>query len=255
MHSKYSFDGAKDGTAEIDVIVKTAIERGLSEIAICDHCDIDDILDGIYEPYPKDEIRADILAAKKKYSGKIKINYGIELGEPHVRPDEATALIDECGFDFVIGSLHNLRGYPDFAFLRYTEMTPEHIDWLARRNISELCEIARFPKIDTLAHITYMGRYFANDGIDYDFMKHETAWRELFHIIIENGIALEVNTSCLRKASIPEGKRKFMPDADLLRLYFDCSGTRLTLGSDAHTAKDIAAGFEEAGQMISKQIG
>ena len=50
VHTKYSFDGATDGSGEIDTIIETAIARGVNEISLTDHCDIDDILDGIYLP-------------------------------------------------------------------------------------------------------------------------------------------------------------------------------------------------------------
>ena len=246
VHSKYSFDGARDGSGEPDALAEAAIARGLREIAVCDHCDIDDILDGIYPPYPRREIADSICAAKEKYAGRLKIDYGIELGQPHARPDEARALIRECGFDFVLGSLHNLRGYPDFAFLKYEEMTPEHIDLLVRRAISEQCEIARFEGINALAHITYIGRYLARSGVKFDFMQYEERWRELFHILIENGIALEVNTSGLRRGDIT------MPGEELISLYFDCGGELLTLGSDAHTARDVGADLSRADDMIGE---
>ena len=116
----------------------------LNTIALCDHCDIDDILDGIYPPYPADEICRAVTAVRDKYAGRLEILYGIELGQPHARPEESKRLLEKYNFDFVIGSLHNLRNYPDFCFLRYDVMTYEHIDLLVRRSIDELCEVARF---------------------------------------------------------------------------------------------------------------
>jgi histidinol-phosphatase (PHP family) len=244
IHSKYSFDGDKKGGGEIDIIAETAIERHIDEISICDHCDIDGVLEGIYPPYPKNEIAEAISAAKEKYSGRLKINYGIELGQPHTREREARKLLDECTFDFVLGSLHNLSGYPDFCFLKYEKMQPSHIDLLVKRSISEQCEIACFPGISSLAHITYIGRYLNQSGINYDFMRYEDDWRKLFHILIENGIALEINTSGLRRGSIT------MPGRELIALYKDCGGKKFTLGSDAHTACDIGANFDEAFELI-----
>lgn len=240
-HSRYSFDGDKSPAGDIDAMAEAAISAGLRGIAITDHCDIDGVLDGYYPKYDKEEIRRDVLAAKEKYAGKLGILYGIELGQPHAKPEEARRLLDECRFEYVLGSLHNLRGVPDFSFFHYGKMEPEVIDHFMSRAVDELCEIARFPGITTMAHITYPARYMRQDGVKYDFLKFEKKWRELFHIMIENGLNLEINTSGLRKPN--DGKT--MPESDLIALYKDQGGKRFVLGSDAHTSGDIGKGLAE----------
>lgn len=241
-HSRYSFDGDKSPAGDIDEMARAAISAGLRGIAITDHCDIDGVLDGYYPKYDKEEIRRDVLAAKEKYAGKLEILYGIELGQPHAKPEEARRLLDECRFEYVLGSLHNLRGVPDFSFFHYGKMEPEVIDHFMNRAVGELCEIARFPGITTMAHITYPARYMRQDGVKYDFLKFEKKWRELFHIMIENGLNLEINTSGLRKPN--DGKT--MPESDLIALYKDQGGKRFVLGSDAHTSGDIGKGLADA---------
>lgn len=245
-HSRYSFDGDKTPAGEIDAMAKAAISAGLRGIAVTDHCDIDGVLDGYYPKYDKEEIRRDVFAAKEKYAGKLGILYGIELGQPHAKPEEARRLLDECRFEYVLGSLHNLRGVPDFSFFHYGKMEPEVIDHFIGRAVDELCEIARFPGITTMAHITYPARYMRQDGVKYDFLKFEKKWRELFHIMIENGLNLEINTSGLRKPN--DGKT--MPESDLIALYKDQGGKRFTLGSDAHTSGDIGKGLAEGLEKI-----
>lgn len=240
-HSRYSFDGDKTPAGEIDAMAKAAISAGLRGIAVTDHCDIDGVLDGYYPKYDKEEIRRDVFAAKEKYAGKLEILYGIELGQPHARAEESKKLLEECRFEYVLGSLHNLRGVPDFSFFHYGKMEPEVIDHFMNRAVDELCEIARFSGITTMAHITYPARYMRQDGVNYDFLKFEKKWRELFHIMIENGLNLEINTSGLRKPN--DGKT--MPESDLIALYKDQGGKRFVLGSDAHTSGDIGKGLAE----------
>ena len=245
-HSRYSFDGDKTPAGEIDAMAKAAISAGLRGLAVTDHCDIDGVLDGYYPKYDKEEIRRDVLAAKEKYAGKLGILYGIELGQPHAKPEEARRLLDECRFEYVLGSLHNLRGVPDFSFFHYGKMEPEVIDHFMSRAVDELCEIARFPGITTMAHITYPARYMRQDGVKYDFLKFEKKWRELFHIMIENGLNLVKTTRGLRKPN--DGKT--MPESDLIALYKDQGGKRFTLGSDAHTSGDIGKGLAEGFEKI-----
>lgn len=240
VHTKYSFDGPKDTMGEVDTIIETAIARGVNEISLCDHCDIDDILDGIYPPFEADVIKTDILRAKEKYKGKIQINYGVELGQAHARREEATALMEKQSFDFIIGSLHNLRGYPDFAFLKMDLMCDEHIEYLMRRTISELSELVDFSCFATLAHITYIQRYLTMCERPFDHKKYADDFELLFKKMISTGTALEINTSGLRKNSIT------MPGYELCALYRECGGELITLGSDSHGAADVACGIEEA---------
>ena len=247
-HTKFSFDGAKDGSGEPAAVAKAALDAGLSAIALTDHCDIDDIIEGIYPTYPADEIFREVERVKSDFDGKLSILRGIELGEPHVYPAEARKLLSEQNYDFVLGSLHNLRGYPDFYFLKFDRMEQLQIDYLVRRAISEQLEIVNFEwngrHIDSLAHITYIGRYLDECGASCDFLRFEPEWRRLFHAMIENDVALELNTSGLRKGG------RLMPTPELVKLYIDCGGKRFTLGSDAHTARDVGKNLADAAELL-----
>ncbi len=246
VHTKYSFDGDKGHHGEIGAVIEAAISRGVSEISITDHLDIDGILDGIYPPYEADAVKNDVFAAKEKYKGKIRVNYGVELGQPHARKAEAEALLEKQGFDFVIGSLHNLRGCPDFYFLKMDLMCDEQIDYLIKQNISELLEIADFPGITTVAHITYIERYLTACKKPFSYERYADGFEKLFRKLIDNGISMEINTSGLRKGGIT------MPGCELCALYRDCGGKLITIGSDAHRIEDIGAGIEETAAMLRK---
>ena len=248
VHTKFSFDGAADGSGEPEAVADAAIAAGLRAIALTDHCDIDDVLDGIYPPYPAGAIHSAVERLKADFSGRLEILRGIELGEPHARPDEAKKLLSERNFDFVIGSLHNLRGYPDFYFLRFERMEEMQLVHIARRMINELRDIVEFEynfrHIDSLAHITYMSRYLDECGVEFDLTRFDAEWRGLFRSMIDCGVALEINTSGLRKGG------KLMPDAPLVSLYADTGGRLFTLGSDAHTARDVGKNLLDAAKLI-----
>ena len=242
VHTHFSHDVPTLPETQLDAIAQAAIEKGLSQIAICDHCDFDIIKDGLCAPYQRDAIQREILSAKEKYEGRLKILWGIELGQAHAFPNEAKALITSCPFDYVLGSLHALRDNPDLCYLNYEKLlhSPAVLKDLTKKVISEMTEIAALPYLDTLAHITYIGRYIAEVGGNFDFLMFEKEWRALFHILIENGTALEVNTSGMSAG------RPAMPDADLIRLYFDCGGKDIVLGSDAHRVQNVGASFDAA---------
>lgn len=244
-HSMYSFDSEADP----DEICLAAIERNIERIAITDHCDIDCIEAGFYSIYDASTAREHILSVKSKYADKLDVLFGVELGGAHVCPDLSAELVRKYKFDFVLGSLHNLKDVPDFSFIDYTEMPMALIIDLMRRNISELCEIARLPFINSIAHITYPYRYIRACGKQIEFSELYGEFSELFELIIRNGKALEVNTSPYRK-NIADT----MPEKELMELYFSLGGRIITVGSDAHTPVDLGAGTHEALHTL-KSIG
>ncbi|MBE6613665.1 MAG: histidinol-phosphatase HisJ family protein, partial [Ruminococcaceae bacterium] len=246
VHTLHSFDGARDGSGEVSAVIDAAIAAGVNELSLCDHCDIDDVLDGIYPPFDAEAIRDDILSTREKYAGKIRVNFGVELGQAHARREEANALLDRMGYDFVIGSLHNLRAYPDFSLIKYDHMDVRQIHYLMRRMLSETMELIDFGRFSTLAHITYIQRYLTIHGRDFPWREYRDEFEKLFRAVIDKGLSLECNTSGLRRNSIT------MPGYDLLAMYRECGGERITLGSDAHTARDVGKGIEEAAAELRR---
>ena len=114
--------------------------------------------------------------------------------------------------------------------------------------INELKGIVEFEynlrHIDSLAHITYMSRYLDECGVKFDLTRFEHEWRGLFRTMIDCGVALEINTSGLRKGG------RLMPDASLVSLYVDTGGRLFTLGSDAHTARDVGKNLVDAAELV-----
>ena len=244
-HTSFSFDSEEDPRQ----LCENAVKRGITHLAITDHCDYDCILDGLYEPYLADKAKKTVFSLKKEYEGRLEIIYGIELGGAHAVTKEAESLVKEYGFEFVLGSLHNLRGVPDFYFMNFANMPDGLIDSLVKRNIEELCEIANLPFVDSVAHVTYPLRYAKAQGKTADLNKWKNGFERLFSLIIENGKALEVNTSPYRK-----GIADTMPEKELLALYKKMGGERITLGSDAHIADGVGDGITEAAATL-KELG
>ena len=244
-HTAFSFDSESDPHK----LCENAIHRGITHLAITDHCDLDCILSGLYEPYLADKAKETVFSLKNEYKDRLEITYGIELGGAHAVPKEAEELVNRYCFEFVLGSLHNLRNVPDFYFMNFKDMPDGLIESLVNRNISELCEIAELPFIDSVAHITYPLRYVKAFGRNFDIEKHHESFEKLLKLIIKNGKALEVNTSPYRK-----GIADTMPERELLELYRKLGGTRITLGSDAHTADGVGDGILEAATTL-KDLG
>ena len=242
-HTYFSFDGELDSTPE--ALCRRALEAGISDICITDHCDIDCESEGLYPAYRHEEAFAEMLRAKEKFRGRVNLCLGIELGNPHHAPDEAAKVLAAHPYEFVIGSLHNLKDMPDFCMFRYEMMTPEWIDRLFSKALDEQMELCRFPGIHTLGHSTYMHRYLTVAGIKFDFAPYRDRFVALFEELIRRDVALEVNVSTLWK-----GYGFAMPDREVLQLYKSFGGELVTIGSDAHAPENVGNCISDGSRLL-----
>ena len=245
IHTHFSFDG--DPGATVRAICRAALARGVKEITVTDHCDINGEVEGIYPHYEMEQARDEVLAARAEFAGQLIVNWGVELGQPHQYPREAAALIEAGNFDFVLGSMHNLTGVPDFFLLRYEDMSDVLLHQLFGRALNEAFEVIRFPGVHTLAHLTYPLRYMARAGRQFDLTPHIPVIKTLFAEMVDRGVDLEVNFSTLRN-----GLGFAMPDADVLQLWTAAGGDRVSLGSDAHKPDDVAGGMDDALALLRR---
>ena len=244
-HTTFSFDAAPEATH--DAMCRRALEIGLSDIAFTDHCDINGEVEGIYPSYPADEAFAAMQAVKEAYRGRLNVLCGIELGNAHQYPAEAEAILAAHPYDFVIGSLHNLRDVPDFCMLKYEMMTDVHISSLFDRLLDESIEmVTKSPRMDTLGHLTYMNRYVTLAQKPFSFKPHYEKIEALYRTLIDREIALELNVSTLWT-----GLGVTMPSMELLKLYVDCGGRLVTVGSDAHAPYQLGKAIRKGYALLA----
>ena len=245
-HTHFSFDG----TGTPDELCEAAVARGVTDLAITDHFECNWRTEAAYPPFDAEAHFKAIVSAKEKYKNKLNLSYGIEIGQYNQYPEEADALLKKYDFDFIIGSLHNLRGALDFYYWDFNtifrDMNPSYLGHTFEKYIDELCEVVdTFDGVDTIAHLTYMSRYCAISGNHYDFTKHAQKAEELFKRMVAKDIALEVNVSTLWK-----GLGFALPDRDFLTVYKDCGGRLITVGTDSHGADHIGECIDDAFSLL-----
>ena len=240
-HSIYSFDGKPN--ASPDNIAQSAIAAGLTHVAITDHCDIDCELAGLYRPLEREKAFEALAKAKEKYRDRITLLIGIELGQANHCPKEAKALLEALPYDIVLGSIHNLRDERDFAFFNFSEIDDDATHVFFDRVLEEELELCDFEGIGVLTHLTYMDRYLHRAGKALDIKPHMHKLEKLLKKVVQKGLALELNTSCL-------GEGLAMPMPEILSLYRKLGGTRVCLGSDAHTPERIAQNFTQGFELL-----
>lgn len=248
MHSFYSGDIPAGKGSTVKEMCEAAISKGLTEIAITDHFDIDGIYYGAFPKLDIDSVYKDITEAREIYSDRLNILFGLELGQAVHMPLESKRLIERYPFDYVIGSVHAVRGIIDFSMLEMNKMEDARLLGLWHQYLEEMMELVEWGHFCTLAHITYPFRYLKFAGREKILNLAETgrdAFENILKKIIEKGISLEVNTSGIR-----QGLGQTMPNDDLIRFYKELGGELVTIGSDAHNARDIGADVKETAEKL-----
>ena len=236
VHSSLSIDAAPN--ASIEAILKTAAKRKIDEIVLCDHYDVNWVIAGENPDINFSESLNQINAAKDKLKINTEFLLGIELGQPNQCPQKANEVLAKNDFDFILCALHNARDEKDFYFIDYKNTNILNLIRIFEKYTNELCELAQWGNFHSIAHITYPIRYCLLNNIHIPMNKYTDLYKKLFSILIHRGIALEINTSGLRKKI-----NQPSPPYDLLKLYKETGGELITVGSDAHNISDIFSGI------------
>ncbi len=245
-HTRFSFDILDIGYSPDDMIT-SAIEKGLDTIILTDHLEVNSEVEGLYAPFDFEGRREACLAAREKAKG-IKVGIGIELGQPEQYPQKAYEFLRYGGYEFVLGSLHNLKNTPDFSVLDYSDHTPEDYYTLWDMYLDEYSKLIDIDGIDTFTHMTYPLRYFARNGNFYpDITRYEDKLMRVLEKIISKGKCMEINTAGHRHEMA-----KPLPDEYIVSLYASLGGKMVTVGSDAHLTKDVASHFDIAESLVKK---
>ena len=241
VHSALS----NDCEVPMEEMALAASRAGLSSVTFTDHCDIENYETGEVDPdcYDAEAVREAYERACAWAGGETEILLGVEIGSANHRPEKAREVASNA-LDLVIGSVHNLLGLPDFYTLGARGQLEDRAEneKLLERYAAEHFELVSLGGFDVLGHIGYPLRYMKKSGLTLE--PYRGVFEKTFRIMAEKGIALELNTSCIRYGT------EWTPTPWLLRLYREVGGELVTLGSDAHEPQYIALGFAEGAELL-----
>lgn len=242
-HSCYSPD-ADDSVADM---CKRAKTLGLMAYAVTDHCEMNDFESGGYHKSTLASLGEMERFRAEDDTGTVTFLKGVEMGQALENKVASDCFYDEIfpQTDFIIGSLHNMIGYDDFAFLDYKN---EKIPELVKRYFTELNELVFWGKFDSLGHITYPLRYIIGEaGYQVDLEPVDDLIDSLLCLQAKRGGAIEVNTSGLRQ-KIGET----MPPLWMVKRFRELGGKYITIGSDAHCTTDLGKGLVQGVELIKR---
>ena len=244
IHSMFS----GDSESLPEETVHAALGKGLDKIIFTDHCECDGekaFPPGIpaWEPFELANYVKYIETVRTRFSeAPIEIGTGLELGSAVHNKPFAEKVLSFYDWDFIIGSNHIVRGQYDFYYLNYREIDTEKI---FRQYFEELYELAQDDNFDVLGHLYYFVRYAHRQGVEVHLEKYRADIAQIYKEIIQNGKGIEVNTS-----HIDREYGKAIPDLEYVRLFRECGGEIVTVGSDAHTSEAVGRGQKEALEIL-----
>ena len=244
-HLHTSFSG--DSQAPMEDMISRGMELGLTEMTFTEHMDFDYIpLPGEAPDYfevDTDSYHKKYLEMKERFEGKIKLNFGIELGmQTHVN-ERNTEYSKSFPFDFIIASSHLCRRLDPYN-ADFWEGRLEKDGW--HDYFSYIYEIiTAYNDFDIYGHLDYVLRYGPTKNTDFVFDEFRDDIDKILKALISMGKGIEANTSGYRY-----GMGGPHPCKEILSRYRELGGEILTVGSDAHKPEHIAQHFEDATALL-----
>ena len=241
MHTNFSTDA--DFSPE--EMMEGAIEKGLKVICITDHIDKDYDEEEKEFFFDTDKYFEKLNGLKQKYRQKIDLRIGVETGlQPHLG-EYYHKYVNKYPFDFVIGSVHLVRGIDPY----YGELFRNQTDREAYRQTFEdtILDIKNNDDFDVLGHLDYIVRYSKEKERSYSYSEFSDQIDEILKLLISKGKGLELNTAGL-KYGLPFAH----PHMDVLKKYREFGGEILTIGSDAHKPEHIAYDFYKVKDILQE---
>lgn len=247
IHSIHSFDSEQT----LSELCEEAIEKGIRGITITDHVmtrRFDELhtLEGFQTLFPDAE------ATRAIYGDRVRLFCGVEFSEMLDDMEKYHQILSLGDYDVVLGSVHQVgNGNAAYAKIDFSDYsTDELLNYLAQyfKDVKTMLEQADF---DVLCHLTCPLRYMVGRyGCKVNWKPFRSEILDILKTAIQKKVALEINTA----GYTDEEGYHHLPDAEILRMYYDLGGRLLTLGSDSHRNRALGRGFAEVKEML-KRIG
>ncbi len=242
-HAKCSFDSK----SEIADEVLAARARGINDIICTEHCECNlksATPPGVPERPVFDHEGYWAYAKEVRDTNDFDFGIGLEIGQSTQNPERAAAILASHEWDFIIGSLHNMRDEYDFSQLNYRE---RDVDKTFRDYLAQLYEITEMNNFCVLGHIYYPLRYIKAQGIDFDHTKYEAEMADIFRLAISNGKGIEIN---VKGFDADKGDREF--HLRYAKIFRELGGEIVTTGSDGHNPDAVGKNIEDASEILKE---
>lgn len=227
-----------DSRVTMEEYCQEALKRDVKILCFTEHLDCNPVDDG-HQYYDAGKFFDEFKRVREKYSDRLTVLCGLEFSEPHVYQKEFEQY-SALGYDFILGSIHYWMAD---MFLSQLVKTDIPVGEVFERYWEEVYKAVSCGGFDAIAHLDFPKRYYQQ------CFWSESQLEDIFKQMVKNNIALEINTSSLRK-----GLTEVMPGRDMIELYRKAGGVKMTIGADTHRAEDLAADYDSAVEQINEPL-
>ena len=240
VHSTFSCDGR----SSINDFCKKAIELKFREIGFSEHVDFDPSDEGFgffnYENY-----QSAIKEAQLLFKGKLVIRKGVEVDYQKRFEDQIRDWLPGKNFDFVMGSVHYIKG----EIINQQLLAKKNLKEIYREYFDEIQGSIESRLFNVVGHLELVRKYTSNRAIQQRDIEYKEKLESILVEIRDKKMFLEINSklSVLRR-----GFLEMMPSKETVRRYFSCGGKRVSIGSDAHSKEELGSGVKETFDFLAK---
>jgi histidinol-phosphatase (PHP family) len=247
LHTRFS----KDGKETIEDICLEARKKGLKHIAITDHLDYDESFEENWEikTKGKEGYIAQIADAREKFPD-ISITKGVEAGYTPTGQQDVIDAIKEIRPDFVIGSLHFIKGVDPYEKRFFEGKTKKQAyEYYFEKLLEAIKPLSEYSNV--IGHITYVSKSpnVPFDDVKAHYCDYKKYFDDILTQIVKSGLGIEINTSGLLR-----NVGELLPHFEIVKRYKELGGEILTIGSDAHLKEHVGTGIQTAID-VAKEAG
>lgn len=234
----------KHADGVIEEYILHAIKIGLNEIGISDHSPMPNDWDSevrMFEEQFWKEYAPTVLRLQEKYKGEISIKFALEGDYFPGTEAWVKDFLSKNEFDYVLGSVHYLGEWGFDNPLYVGKFDEVDIDAVYTSYYEHIKKSAECKLFDVISHCDLVKKFGHRPKTDM-----EEILRATFKVVKEADMAVEINTSGLRKPV-----KEQYPSEKILTILSELQ-IPLTLGSDAHTPTDVGRDFDLAKQLVEK---
>lgn len=242
LHSGLSHDS----TADAAEMVVAAEQLGLREICFTDHYDSEtdrpDVPSHLFtmEDYARtyDALNSD----------RLRIRRGVEFTLTPENAPLLDVLLHKRPFDFVIGSVHAVRGIGPYN-PKFWEGRSVRESFTAHLEHTLAC-VRQHTAFDVLGHLNYVCKAPYNPTKEpLLYADYRDLVEEILKALVANGKGLEVNTSGVDSVGC------LLPSEPFVRRFRELGGEIVTVGSDAHSPARVGAHMDAALELLRSIFG
>ena len=242
LHTEFS----EDCKTPIRDLIRSAMDKGLTEICITDHYDHDfpKCYPGITFDLDFDRYFDTLKKLRDELAPDFQLKIGIEQGlmqsTCEVMSDFSTKHQE---LDFIICSTHVVDGFDPY-YPEYFEKWGEKGGY--RRYFEEiLYTVEHFEDYSVYGHLDYILRYGPTKAEHFEVKDYLELFEAIFKAIIGKDKGIELNTGSLYR-----GMDFVHPHPELLTLYRELGGEIITFGSDSHDLEHVGYRFDYGAKLL-----